>query len=492
MVEEYATDGGWFTLNPARLRAVPGGVGSRKIADSTSSEEPGADDSVLGPPAEWGPRRILAISLRLLGRAGYRGAGLFLMGVALALAVVGVRWLAPGTPRLVPALVGAVLGTLWCWYAQALLGPLLVGEETDLAGAAATLIRQLPRLLGLAGVVTGAGALAWGLVCALLTVLAGLDLPWIPHHLVLVGVTGLLLDLVIRVTAFASLEILTERRDPVGSMLRSLELAPAGGEGLASWFLAGLGTWALVAAAALALSVLVPPSPGRLVLPALTGLVYVGAMVLGQAVWVTAHQGRVRGRASPQFMSPVEGAICVAILVVMAGIAMPHTGGRGGGLYAYRGCTAMQRQVEGALEVFQLDRGRTVTALDPALWKELVEQGYLRCVPGHRGQAAGAPPPLRLLPAEGPRGRDPRVYCLEHGFSQTHGERAAVASAHEQLWAHGVRDPARLEEASRREPTSPSHLRLRPVPWLGLPLWLPAALLACPPPWGLGVALLAT
>lgn len=48
---------------------------------------------------------------------------------------------------------------------------------------------------------------------------------------------------------------------------------------------------------------------------------------------------------------------------------------------AFRGCYANQKTVIGAVEMYQLDRNRKVTALSPAMWETLRSGGYLQSIP---------------------------------------------------------------------------------------------------------------
>ena len=108
----------------------------------------------------------------------------------------------------------------------------------------------------------------------------------------------------------------------------------------------------------------------------------------------------------------IELMIVIAIIGVLAAIAVPNFR-KARERANQRACYANQKTVAGALEMYNLDNNRSITALGgDGVWSNLRSQGYLQTIPDDPGHGGGTHTHYELT-TEGD------IYCEKHGGIQS-------------------------------------------------------------------------
>ncbi len=113
--------------------------------------------------------------------------------------------------------------------------------------------------------------------------------------------------------------------------------------------------------------------------------------------------------------------IVIAIIGVLSAIAVPSFA-KARARANMRACHANQKTISGAVEMYNMDNGVSVTTLDEALANELVAGGYLTAKVNDPGGGRNSFNHYQLTE------ENSGITCTEHG-SRTKGSGAAVASA---------------------------------------------------------------
>ena len=116
-----------------------------------------------------------------------------------------------------------------------------------------------------------------------------------------------------------------------------------------------------------------------------------------------------------------------------------------------RACYANQKTLAGAIEMYEVDSGKSHPVLDEKLFQQLLKEKYLIAIPNDPGDGENSHSNYHRIDGE--------LFCLRHGSIQGLNGNSTIPPRQE-LIAAGISDKQLINKAANKFPTIPSWKKL--------------------------------